>query len=122
MERATIRIDPVNPSPKVLKAYFAEVFASLDERPRKLMLAIYTDNERDAKFSISIVEGEPVFQLEGYPPARANFRCRWIALHPSPLTLAKSPTRLVLTPTTGNRVFVRFPAFHERIQSLVQNT
>ena len=122
MERATIRIDPADPSPKVLKAYFAEVFASLDENPRQLLLAIYTANERDAAFSISIVEGEPVFHLEGCPPERANFRGRWIALHPSPLMLAKSPTRLVLSPTTGNRVFVRFPTFLERVQSLVKYT
>ena len=120
MESATIRIDPADPSPGILKAYFAEVFASLDERPRKLFLTIHTANERDEVFSISIVEGEPVFEIEGYKPVRANFRGRWLALHPSPLTLTKSPARLVLVPTTGNRVFVRFPTFLERIKSLLR--
>lgn len=115
MEKVTIRINPANPSPDELREYFAEVFASLDEHPRTLIANIHTANDANAKFSISIAKGEPVFELEGCPPAHGYFRGRWLAQHPSPLVFHRDPIRLVFAPTTGNRVIVRQPSFFERM-------
>ena len=115
MERVTIRIDPDDPSPHELKGYFAEVFASLDAFPRTLFATIYTANDRDAAVSINMESGEPVFRIEGQPPTRADFRGRWLALHPSPFIFPPSGARLVLSSTTGNRVIVRPPTLLERL-------
>ena len=115
MERVTIRIDPGDPSPHELKGYFAEVFASLDASPRTLFATIHTANDRDAAASIAIEAGEPVFRIDGQPPAPADFRGRWLAQHPSPLILKPSGARLILAATTGNRVIVRLPTLLERI-------
>lgn len=115
MEKVTIRIDNDDPSPGELKGYFAEVFASLDAEPRELLVKVYTANDRNAQVSVSIVKGEPVFEIEGRSPARANYRGRWLAEHPSPLVFSPLGTKLVLSPTTGNRVIVRRPTLLERL-------
>ena len=108
MDRALIRVNPAQPSPQDLMGYFAEVFASMDERPRQLRLEIVAENEGERKISIGYEAGDPVFIVEGEKPAYADFRRRWIAEHPVPIVLKPhGRTRFWLIPTTGNRVKVR---------------
>lgn len=106
MKQATIRIDEADPTPALLKDCFAEIFAALDESPTPLLVTVHTANILNAKFTISIVKGEPLFEMDGSKPAAANFRGRWLALHPSPLQLSCEPTRFMFIPTTGNRVAI----------------
>ena len=115
MEHVTIRIDSDDPSPNELKGYFAEVFSSLDAEPRDLLATIRTANDRGASVSVSMEEGEPVFEIEGRTPVKANFRGRWLAEHPSPMVFSPLGTKLVLSPTGGNRVIVRRPTLLERL-------
>lgn len=115
MEHVTIRIDNDDPSPGELKGYFAEVFASLDENPRELLVNVITANDRNARASVAIVEGEPEFAIEGRRPVRAKFSGRWLAQHPSPLVFSHWGSKLVFSPTTANRVIVRAPTFLERL-------
>ena len=106
-ERATIRIDPCDPSPEFLRDCFAAVFASLDERPRALEVDVYAECESFSEAAITIVDGNPVFLIDGRGVTCADFRRRWLAEHPVPLILKKKgPTRLRMLPTTGNRVKV----------------
>ena len=107
-ERATVRIDPCDPSPGFLRDCFAAVFASLDERPRRLLVDVYAENESGAEVLMSFVDGNPVFMVEGRGLSAADFRRRWIAEHPVPLVFrAKGPTRLLMVPADANRVKVR---------------
>jgi len=108
VERATIRIDPCDPSPEFLRDCFAEVFASLDERPRKLALDVYAECESRSEAAITIVNGEPVFMVDGRGVACANFRRRWLAEHPVPLVLKRrGPTRLLIVPASANRLRIQ---------------
>ena len=120
MERALVRTDRADPHPAELKAYMAQVFASLDERPRALLLDIDVANERGASVSIDLVDGEPVFIVDGHKGVKANFRRRWLAEHPVPLVLRRGRCRLVLEPTTRNRVRVRLPTIAEIIFPLAR--
>ncbi len=87
---------------------FAAVFASLDERPRRLLVEVYVENEQGAEALMSFVDGNPVFIVEGRGLCAADFRRRWIAEHPVPLVFRrKGPTRLILVPVDANRVKVR---------------
>lgn len=108
MEKVTLRTDRDDPSPAELKGYFAEVFASLDANPRRMLLTVDVRNDRRTRFEIDLEKGEPVFRAEGHPSVRANFRGRWLAEHPVPLALPRFGTmKLLLEPTTANRVKVR---------------
>ena len=116
MEHVTIRTDRDDPSPGELKGYFAEVFADLDANPRRLMVAVDVHNDRGALASIAFEDGEPVFRREDRRDARADFRGRWLAEHPVPLRFPEyGRLKLVLEPTTGNRVKVRNATLWERI-------
>jgi len=107
-ERATIRVDPCDPSPEFLRDCFAAVFASLDERPRRLLVDVYAEYESGAEALMSFVDGNPVFVVEGRGVCAADFRRRWIAEHPVPLVFRrKGPTRLLMLPADANRVRVR---------------
>ena len=107
-ERATIRIDPCDPSPEFLRHCFAAVFASLDERPRELVVDVFAECETLSDAVVTIVDGNPVFIVDGRGVTCADFRRRWIAEHPVPLVLRrKGATRLKMVPTSGNRVKVR---------------
>ena len=115
MERASITADPDSPSPHELRHYLAEVFASLDERPRKLYLTIDARGAGAAEVSMDLEDGEPVFRIEGQKPAKCRLRRRYFAEHPVPLVLRGGCAAFVLEPTTGNRVRVRMPTLFERI-------
>ncbi len=115
MERVSVYLDRKDPMPAEFKAYMAQVFASLDENPRKLLLSIDARNEKGAEVSIDLVEGEPVFVISGRRSVKANFRGRWLAEHPVPLAIRKGRICLVLEPASGNRVRVRRPSLLERI-------
>ncbi len=115
MERVSVYLDRKDPKPADFKAYMAEVFASLDENPRRLLLSIDARNDNGAEASIDLVEGEPVFRVFGRRSAHANFRGRWLAEHPVPFVLKKGRAKLVLEPTTANRVRVRSLTLFERI-------
>ena len=118
MEQVTVTIDRDDPSPVELKGYMAALFASLDERPRPLMVKMDVRNDRHARVSIDFDEGEPVFCIEGQHPAKANFRGRYIAEHKVPLKLPRFGTcRLVMEPADANRVKVRKATFLERLLS-----
>lgn len=111
-ELATVRIDPYNPSPEFLRDCFAEIFASLDERPRRLRVDVYAGSASRSETVMTMVEGNPVFVIDGNGVMCANFRRRWLAEHPVPLVFGQDkPTKLVMIPTTGNRVKVRRRVF-----------
>lgn len=110
MERAGIFVESGDLSPAKLRDFFAEVFASMDERPRPLLLTI---DAPDA-YAIDLEDGEPVFYVGGQSE-RACFRRRWLAEHPVPLKAHGRRRALVLEPTTGNRVRVRLPTPLEAI-------
>ena len=103
-----VRADPSDPSPASLGRFFAEVFASLDERPRRLRLTLDVRNDRGAGVSIGLERGEPVFSVDGYASVRTPLRGRWLAEHPVPMAVPKKGLlRLVLEPVDANRVRVR---------------
>jgi hypothetical protein len=108
VERATIRIDPCDPSPEFLRDCFAAVFASLDERPRRLAVDVYAECESLSEAVVTLVDGNPAFMVDGRGVVCADFRRRWLAEHPVPLPFKRrGPTRLLMEPTSGNRVKVR---------------
>ncbi len=115
-ERVTVRTDRDDPSPVELRAYVAELFAAMDERPRQMFVRFDLRNDRRTGFSIDIVDGEPVFLSDDGREAKASFRGRWLAEHPVPLRLSRFLcTTLVMEPAGGNRVRVRRPTLAERI-------
>lgn len=116
MERASVVIDPGDPSCRMLKVYIAKVFAELDARPRKLLLTLDVRNDRKAVFTVDYEKGEPVFAVDGVDSVRASFRGRYLAEHDVPLKLPVSKvSKFVLTPTSGNRIKVRKANLIERI-------
>jgi hypothetical protein len=109
--RAQVRLDPADPSAAFLSRCFAEIFASLDERPRRLIVDVFIENERGASAAVDLIDGNPAFVV-GPACVRADFRRRWLAEHPVPLVLRpRGATRLVFLPTDGNRVKVRRAPF-----------
>ena len=115
MERASITADPVNPSPQELRRYLADVFASLDERPRCLYLTIDVRGAGAAEVSLDLEDGEPVFRIEGQKPAKCKLGRRYLAEHPVPLVLNGGLAAFVLEPVSGNRVRVSSPTFLQRL-------
>ena len=116
MEKVFLKIDPDDPSPAELRGYFADVFAALDERPRKIMLSVDASNDRHARVAIDFEKGEPVFAIEGNGSVRAEFRGRWLAECPMPILLPRfRRTKFVLEPAGGGRIRVRRPRILERI-------
>ena len=106
-EAVEIHVDDADPRPRDVARLFAEVFASLDAFPRKLVLRVFAANSRGAAVSVDMAEGEPVFCVEGRRSFAASFRRRWIAEHAVPLVFPKSGfMALRLSPTSGNRVRV----------------
>ena len=85
-------------TPEEYRAFFAEVFAALDATPRTMKVKVFGEG-----LTVDLVDGDPVFKTVG-GSAKADFRLRWLAEHPVPLTLGK---KSVFTLTTGNRVKVR---------------
>ncbi len=87
-----------------VRAFFAEVFADLDARPRPLKVKLVLENI-PAPCRLDLVDGEPVFSASG-DVAPASFRHRYLAEHPVPLNLLPG-LKMRFIPTSGNRVKVR---------------
>jgi len=87
-------------TPEECRAFFAEVFAALDATPRTMKVKVFGEG-----LTIDLVNGNPVFKTSD-GSAKADFRLRWLAEHPVPLTLGKMSV-FTFAPTTGNRVKVR---------------
>jgi hypothetical protein len=105
-EKAAVRLDPFEPSADLLRRCFAEIFRSLDARPRRLVVSVGVANEERLPASVTLREGKIVFRV-GEQEAVGDFRRRWLACHPVPLVFPPSRAmRLFLVPTTGNRVKV----------------
>lgn len=120
MELVRIYADPGNPTPGTFAEGLAAVFASLDERPRPVLLALVARNSAGRALHLDFIDGEPVFSFEGAGAARARLRRRYIAEHPVPLAAEasgffRSVLFLRLSPTTGNRVRVSRPSFPSRV-------
>ena len=118
MERVSVHLDFDNPSPAALRECFCEIMRNLDAMPRAILATVRTANALKADVSLEMDGGEPVFRVEGRNASKANFGGRWLAEHPSPLRFSPRGTRLVMLPTTGNRVKVRLSrlsAFLSRI-------
>ena len=114
-ERAALRVDPCDPSPEFLRGCFAAIFASLDERPRLLSVDVFARYESGEEAVLDMKKGDPVFSVGVAKSAEANFRLRWIAEHPVPLSISgPGPVRLEMLPASGNRVKVRL-ALRSRI-------
>lgn len=106
-DRATVRLDPSAPSAAFFRACFAEILASLDERPRRLLVEVHAANAASAAVSVDFADGNPVFRV-GDETAPADFRRRWLPEHPVPLVFdLRRPVRLLFVPTSGNRAKVR---------------
>ncbi len=120
MERVFVKLDPYDPAPEALRRYIAEVFASLDERPRILFMTLDARNALGARVFIDLREGEPVACVDGYGETAMPLRRRWIAEHPVPLAVpGGGKLRLILTPTDANRVRVRKATLWERAVAAV---
>ena len=91
------------------RAFFADVLAQLDARPKRCVLKLLAGG-----VTVDLAGGEPVFTASDGVAARARFRGRWLAEHPVPMALAAGD-RLTFVPTTGNRVKVRRSTLGERI-------
>lgn len=104
LERAILRPIETNLSPQWLATALAEIFASLDAMPRELRVEVDMGAARG--YTVNLVDGNPVFEAPRQISAQPNFRGRWLAEHPIPLSLEG---RMILRflPTTGNRVKVR---------------
>ena len=115
-ERVTVRTVRDDPSPDELKAYFAQLFAAMDERPRRMFVRFDLRNCGGTSFSVDLEGGEPVFRTDDGREAKACFRGRWLADHPVPLRMSGTRvTALVMEPAGENRVRVRRPTLAERI-------
>lgn len=115
METATLRIRTENPDPAELRGCFAALFASLDERPRRVAVDAEVSRRGGPRVSIGLEHGEPVFEVEGKAPAKAKFRGRWLACHPVPWRFPRSGrATFVAEPAGGNRVRIRPPRLAER--------
>lgn len=115
MERASITMDRREPSCEALRRYLAEIFASLDECPRRLLLILDVRNDAGVRFSIDFLRGE-LFLRAGAAGVSVPLRNRYIPEHPVPLELPVSGVeKFVMTPTSGNRVRVRRANLFERI-------
>ena len=109
-EKAAVTIDPDNPHPDFLRDCFALVARSLDERPRRLRLEIDVRNKDGlgVKFDLER-DGRYAFSVDGRRTCHADFRRRWIADHPVPLTMCggrfrSGRVRLFVEPVDGNRL------------------
>jgi len=120
VERASITADPENPSPHELRRYLADVFASLDERPRRLYLEIDVRGAGAAQVSLDLEDGEPVFRIEGQKPAKCRLGRRYLAEHPVPLVLRGGCAALVMEPVSGNRVRVRRATLFQTLCAAMQ--
>ena len=54
MEKAEIALDRDDPSPAELRGYFADVFVSLDERPRPIHSARFKEGSTHESLSIKL--------------------------------------------------------------------
>ena len=115
MELASVTADPESPSPQELRRYAAELFASLDERPRRLYVVFDVRGACAAEVSVDMCDGEPVFRIGNQRPAKCPLARRWLAEHPVPLVFRGGCAALVMEPAGGNRVRVRLPSLLERI-------
>ena len=96
------------PAPGKFRSFFAEVFATLDARPRRAVVKLL-----EGGVTVDLVEGNPVFSDGRGESAAADFRRRWIAEHPVPMKLSRGDC-LTFTPASGNRVKVRRSTLWER--------
>ena len=115
MERVSVTVNRREPSCEALRHYFAEVFSSLDERPRQILVTLDVRNDAGVKFAIDFLRGELSLcaSAASFP---VPLRKRYIPEHPVPFELPVSGvTKFVMTPTSGNRVRVRRANFFERI-------
>lgn len=116
MERVSVTIDRSAPSCESLRKYLAEIFVSLDARPRRLMVTLDVRNDAGVRFFMDYSRGEVLFGAAGMESVAAPLRNRYIPEHPMPLALpVKGVARFVLVPTTGNRVRARLANFAERL-------
>ena len=115
MERVSVTMPRREPSCEALRRYLAEVFASLDERPRQILVTLDVRNDAGVRFAIDFFRGEVLLRSHGASVA-VQLRNRYIPEHPVPLGLpASGVAKFVMTPTSGNRVRVRRANFFERI-------
>ena len=115
VERASVTADPESPSPQELRRYAAEIFSSIDERPRKLYVEFDVRGACAAEVSVDMVDGEPVFRIGDQRPAKCSLARRWLAEHPVPLVFHGGCAALVMEPASGNRVRVRLSSLPERV-------
>ena len=109
MHRATLKIDEDDPSSEELRGYFSQVFSSLDENPREMLLKVVTRNGRTRDVSVDFDDqGRLVFSIGGRMSAVGDFRGRWLPEHPVPLRFERSGvTWLHIVPADANRCRVR---------------
>ena len=115
MERCTIRIDRDDPTAAELRGCFSRVFREQDASPRPVLLTVSTRNSRGELVAVDVKNGNPVFLIQGRDSSAADFRGRWLADHELPLVLnPPGLTRLVVSPTDGNRLRFRRAKWWER--------
>lgn len=114
MERMWIRVDEAHLTPAFLGRCLAEVFASLDEHPRRLGVKI--ELPPGTEMRLDLRQGELFVAIAHHGSRQMHYRRRWLAEHPVPLkTNRAGRLYLTLIPTTGNRVKVRKQTLLERI-------
>ena len=88
-------------TPDEYRRFFAEIFAALDARPEAMKVKVFAEG-----LVIDLRDGNPVFTTPDGATCAADYRRRWLAEHPVPITLPKTAV-FAFEPTTGNRVKVR---------------
>ena len=110
-----IVVDPDDPRPKDVAAYFAAVARRLDERPEPMRLVV------EAPHGVSMDmdrEGRLVFRVAGRRPEALDIRRRWIAEHAVPLDLGGKVV-LRVVPVDANRFRVSETPF-SRMRRLIR--
>lgn len=115
METVRIFFDRTVAGAADLARWYAEVFAALAERPRRLRLRLEVSGGEAADLALDCCGGAVLLAGAGRPVELPLAR-RYIAEHPAPWVLpAAGRADFVLSPATGGRVRVRTARWWERL-------
>lgn len=109
-----LTVDPSDPAPADLCAYFAELARRLDERPERMILDLCGANDGGRRIALDFTpDGAMRAEVEGRRAKTFSLRNRWIPEHPVPLVLwptgwrarvfRRGRLRLYIAPTDANR-------------------
>ena len=97
-----VRVDPDDLRPDAVCGYLAEIARRLDERPERMRVVFDGRNREGRAITLDLAQDRTLrIAVEGRRAARADLRARWIADHPTPLSLRRAV--LYIDPVDANR-------------------